>query len=90
MTFDDIYKLCTATCNDTESNAYQARENARRLASIIVAIGPVAQAAEKLADINAATEMSAMANAYRVIEHGRCEATVIKAVEAMRERLAKP
>ena len=89
MTIDDIYRACTAAYGTSESNAYRLRAQARELAGILVAVLPVARAAEALATIDAPGEMSPMANAYRVIEHGRREAALIKAVEAMREHLAK-
>lgn len=89
MTLDDIYAACTAAFNDTDSTAHVARENARKLASYIIALGPVAQAAEDLARVDAPREMLPMANAYRVIEHGRREAALINAVEKMREKLRK-
>lgn len=89
MTLDDIARACTAAFNDTNSPAHTARENARKLAGYLVAFLPVVETGVALADIDTPGEMSPMGNAYRVIEHGRREAALIKAVDVMQQRLTK-
>jgi hypothetical protein len=87
VTLDEICRLCT----DAYNAEWRGRPNdhARLLADALVAILPVVRAADSLASLEHAGKMSLGAKAYEAIERGRRTAALYKAVETMRERLAK-